>query len=106
LGVGGVNFLAGKVLIDKNGNLKVQKVSVDESNSSTASIGGGVLTAGNVSVTVQTTAVNSSSRIFVTPVSETDKPLIVKNIVAGKSFDVIIVSPYTAEIKFNWWIVN
>ncbi len=86
--------------------MKIQKIQVDEGNISSASIGGGVLPAGQGLVTIKTSAVNTNSRIFITPTSDTDKPLVVKNQIQGASFDVTITSPYTSDIKFNWWIVN
>jgi len=105
-GLGGVNILNGKVTIDKNGNLKVIKLSVDDSDSS-SSIGGGKITSGIISVDISTTAVTSKSKIFVTPTSETGgQALIVKSKTAGKGFRVIIEKSFNSDITFDWWIVN
>ncbi len=112
LGAGGINFLNGKILIDKNGNLTIQNVltakkyNVDTTDLTSSSIGNGVITAGTTSVTITTLAVTSNSEVFVTPVSDTDKPLIVKNKVAGKSFDVTILAPYASDIHFDWFLIN
>lgn len=106
-GLGGVNVLNGKFTIDKNGNVKVLKLNVDDSNSSSSSIGGGKITAGATSVNISTTSVTSKSRIFITPTSETGgKALIVKTKTAGVGFRVIIENSFSSDITFDWWVVN
>jgi hypothetical protein len=59
-------------------------------------------------VIVKTKAVNSDSRIFVSP--EADEalttPLTVTDKKAGESFKVSIPDPAKADIDFNWWIVE
>lgn len=104
--LGPINFLNGKLIIDTSGNLKVQKLIVDDSDISSSSTGRSVITAGKTSVKVTTSAVTASSKVFVTPISDTDKPLIVKNKISGQSFDVYIVSPYSSDIAFDWFFIN
>lgn len=103
-GIGGINVLNGKFTIDKNGNVKVQKLNIDEEGSS---IGGGLITSGSMFLDISTTAVTSKSRIFVAPTSETGgQPLIVKSKTAGRGFRVIIEKPHTSNISFDWFIIN
>ena len=107
LGVGGVNILAGKVTIDKNGNVKVKKLNVDESEISSASIGRTTIPAGTTSLNVSTTAVTASSKIFVTLKTKTGKqPLIVNSQTAGTNFTVTLEESYPSDITFDWWVVN
>lgn len=98
------NLPNGKVVIDRDGNLNVQKLNIDEEKSS---IGGATIQSGSTSVFVNSTAVTSKSRVFVTPTSETGgQSLIVKSKTATKGFTVIIEKSYTSNITFDWWVVN
>ncbi|KKQ76399.1 MAG: hypothetical protein US99_C0073G0001, partial [Candidatus Daviesbacteria bacterium GW2011_GWF2_38_6] len=119
----GLDIFNGKVTIDKEGNIQTQgKITASEvetnkltisntqiaSSSATlaASIGTGTLPANTIKITIPSTLVTLSSKIFITPTTSTDKVLSVTNIIAGESFDVSLVSPGPDEIKFNWWIVQ
>ena len=105
--LGGINILNGKVTIDKNGNLKVMKLSVDTSESSSSSIGSATLQSGTTFLDVSTTSVTQNSKVFVTPTSETGgQVIIVKAKTTGKGFRVIIEKPYTSNITFDWLIIN
>lgn len=105
--LGGVNVLNGKFTIDKNGNVKVLKLNIDDSDSSSSSIGGGKISAGATSVTISTAAVTSKSRIFITPTSETGgQPLIVSVKNPGRGFTVTIDNSFSSNITFDWWVVN
>jgi hypothetical protein len=106
-GIGGVNFVSGKVVIDKNGNLKASKLNFDTSNSSTSSIGSATISAGSTSIDIQTSAVTGASKIFVTATSETGgQSLIVKSKTPGRGFRVIVEKTYSANITFDWFVVN
>ena len=106
-GLGGVNILNGKFTIDKNGNVKILKLSIDDSDSSSASIGGGKISSGTTSIYISTTSVTSKSRIFVTPTSDTGgQVLVVRYKEAGKGFSVTIDNSQTSDITFDWWVVN
>lgn len=103
-GVGGVNILNGKFTIDKNGDVKILKLNIDEDESS---IGGGTIQSGSTFVDISSTVVTSKSRIFVTPTSETGgQSLIVRSKTSGKGFRVIIEKPYASNISFDWWVIN
>jgi len=111
-GAGGINILNGKVVIGQDGNLvssgeiTAEKYNVDISDNASTTLGQGKISKDTTSTTISTTSIGIDSKIFVTARSDTDKPLIVKNVVAGKSFDVTILSSYVSDIKFDWWIIN
>lgn len=110
--LGGANFLNGKVLIDKDGNLKVQneifvkKLNIYQSESASPSIGQGVLKSNSTSVVISTTAVSDKSRIFITPSSKTGKQSLLVTQRGNGEFTVSIEDPYSSDITFDWWIVN
>jgi len=81
-------------------------ITDEQTGKSKASIGEAAIEAGQTEVIVETTAVTDKSKVFVTPTTATDKVLSVSTIVDGESFKVVITSPSTSDIKFNWWIVN
>ncbi|MCL5114057.1 MAG: hypothetical protein M1372_02725, partial [Patescibacteria group bacterium] len=112
-GLGGLNILNGKVIVDTKGNIKTTgeittaKVNIDTSVASAATLGSGVLKAGTTSVVISTTAVTSKSKIFVTATSKTGgQALIVTGKSAGTGFTVEAEQPYVQDIKFDWWIVD
>ncbi len=119
----GLDIFNGKITIDPSGNITTQgKVIAQEVKTNkltisntpiasssgilAASIGTGSLPANTTKVTIPSTLVISSSKIFITPITATDKVISVTNIKTGESFDVSITSPDQDEIKFNWWIVQ
>lgn len=110
LEVGGINFLNGKVTIDKDGNLKVlntitaQKIEADIFSSTKAS-GSGVLPANTASVDVLSDNATENARIFVTATTLTDKVLTVTNKTSGK-FTVSIKTVEPQDIKFDWFIIQ
>lgn len=112
LEVGGVNFLSGKVVIDKNGNLKIQntltvkKYNVDTSDLTSSSLGKAILPVGQTSIIINTTSVANNSAIFVTSETVVDVPLAVSQKISGQSFKVEISKPAATDIKFNWFIIN
>ena len=124
-GLGGLNILSGKVTIDKDGNVNIQKsvtaqtvntqklnivTSVGATTSATLSASAGTATISQNSdnVTIKTTAVTNNSLIYVT-FSGDYNPAVrywIANKVAGNSFTVKLDAPVNNSVKFNWWIVN
>lgn len=108
-GYGNIDLFAGKVNIDNKGNITTQgvlgakKIEIDESDPESSSIGSVVLKAGNLTVTVTTSALTSNSHIFATP----DHPVLygVKKIGAN-TFTVSLEQKQTSDTHFDWWIVN
>ena len=113
IGLGGIDILAGKVTIDTKGNIVTEgeitakKINVDTKDKESASIGSGVVTAGQKSVTISSTSATKDSKIFVTATTPTgSQSLFVAKKTAGVGFVVAIEQPYTKDIVFDWWVVN
>jgi len=111
-GLGGINILAGKVLIDKDGNIKTEGTITAkkiEANNFTVlgqdSIGSGTIPAGTTSIEISTPVASESSKIFLTSTSLTTLQLTVVKKSDGK-FKVGIPVPTTSPISFDWWIVG
>lgn len=108
----GIDILNGKIVIETNGNIKVQgeitarKVNINTKDVAAASLGTSTLTAGETKVIIETTAITDKSKVFITPKTKTLLPLSVTNQIAGDSFTVEINSPTTKDVEFNWWVVN
>ncbi len=70
------------------------------------SIGSATLPANQRSIYVQTSAVTKNSKIFITPAGLTQVVLGVTLIDEGQGFWVETPVPATADLKFNWWIID
>ena len=106
-------FLMGDLLeIDTKGNLKTKgeitttKLNVSEDSAADKSIGEGLIPAGEKAIDIKTTAVNSKSRIFVTPKTIIDYPLTVVSQQAGESFRVEMQQSEEKDVIFSWFIIN
>ena len=111
LATAGVDFMNGKVTIDKKGNVQVQeitakKVNIDTDDKNAASLGEAILPAGKTTITISSTAVTDKSQIFTSPKTLIDVPLIIKDQDTGKSFTIEIAKPFSKDINFGWWIIN
>ncbi|MEN9407654.1 MAG: hypothetical protein RLZZ455_870, partial [Candidatus Parcubacteria bacterium] len=122
-GVGGVDILAGKVIIDDEGNIttvgtivakeiKAEKVTTEKIQISTGSSDTGVLSAsagqivikaGKSSIDVTTSALTTKSLIFTTP---EDPVAVGSKKKDADTFTVTLAEPTTKDLKVNWWIVN
>lgn len=118
-GYGTIDLFAGKVKIDNKGNMntegtltakavKTEAVQVLGSSTGDAdTIGKAVLKAGTTSIVIPTTAVTSTSKIFVTPRSKTgNRQLIVTQTTNGNSFKVEVENAASSDISFDWWVIN
>jgi hypothetical protein len=112
LGVNNVEFVAGQITMDTNGNMKVagslttSKVKIDTSDTLGASAGKSSIPAGQTAIVINTTAVKPESLIFVTATSKTGQVLSVSNQVSNSSFTVNIPAASAQNINFNWWIID
>ncbi|MDO8641269.1 MAG: hypothetical protein Q7R33_06960, partial [Nitrosarchaeum sp.] len=111
-GLGGVDILAGKVVIDTLGNITVAgKVTAEEVESKSytivgdSSIGSATIPVGATSIEISTSIASSSSKIFLTSTSLTDKQITVVQKSSGK-FKVGISQAAISPITFDWWIVG
>ncbi len=110
--LGAVNIFDGLIVMDTAGNLKaagtITAKAVEAENYTVLgqeSIGSATIPAGATSVEVNTGIATSSSKIFLTTTSLTDKQITVVAKSDGK-FKVAIPSPTSAPITFDWWIVG
>ena len=111
-GLGGVDILNGKVVIDTAGNMTIAgTITADavEANTYTVlgdqSIGSAAIPAGSTSIEIFTSAAALDSKIFLTSTSLTDKQITVVQKSNGK-FKVAIPTISTMPITFDWWIVG
>ena len=121
-GLYGVDFMDGKLTIDKNGNLKTKgeikakKVTTSKLNIVTdedatqsasavlsSSAGSVVIEEGDISVDVTTSALTEDSLLFATP----DEPVAVGTKAKdSNTFTIKLQAPAEKDIKVKWWIVN
>ena len=125
-GLGGINILSGKITIDETGYVRIQnsldaktvntqKLNIvttdnESSNSAVLSASAGIATMkeGTNAITINTTAVNDGSLIYVT-FNDDYSPAIrywTNDIADGESFKVNLNRPVAKDAQFNWWIVN
>lgn len=107
----GLDIFNGKVFIDKDGSVTLQKLVISATPVAGAkadpSIGSGIIAAGETNITIYSNQVTSSAKIFVTPRSKTgSRPLVVEKITPEVSFKVSLEYPYSSDIGFDWWIVE
>ena len=124
-GTGTIDILSGKVVVDSSGNVTINnsltahEVTTDKLNIASdttssqsavlsASAGVSVITAGNDTIIINTTAVTNNSLIYVT-FNGDYSPAVrywVDSKTAGTSFTVKLDAQVAHDAKFNWWIVN
>ena len=121
----GLDIFNGKVTIDNEGNIQTSgevaaasittnklTISTQIASSSgtprndNASIGSDSIPANETKTTIISSDISDSSKVFITPITTTDKVLSVTNIKTNESFDVEVLTPSPVDIKFNWWIVQ
>ncbi len=80
-----------------------QEVFADKSS---PTVGEGVLNKDQTSVEIPSNVITEKSKIFITPTTLTEYPLVVIAKNTGKSFTIKIAKKATEDIHFDWWIVN
>jgi hypothetical protein len=66
-----------------------------------------LLEATGKSVLIKTTAINTDSKVYITPISSTNNQVLyVGEIRMGESFEIKVDNLVEDEIRFNWWIVD
>ena len=97
------------------GKLTAQTLSAKEYlGVSGATVGSGKITAGSKSVVINSTLVKENSRVLITPTVETSQTISVTNKsyitdpsnATSPNFTVSVPSVTTADISFDWFIVN
>jgi hypothetical protein len=113
-GFNGLDILNGKVVIEANGNMKingeitVKKVNVDTQDVAAASLGEGIVKTNDSQTVISTESVTDKSKIFVT-FSDDYSPAArywIADKTNGKSFILKLDKPMQNDTKFNWWIIN
>ena len=125
-GLGGIDILSGKILIDEKGNIKIQNkveaktveteklniTSTDTISSKSAelsaSAGNGTLPKNTNTITIKTKAVTSNSIINIS-FNDDYSPALrywIDEKVEGKYFKLKMDAKVSKNVKFNWWIVN
>lgn len=113
-GIGSIELMAGRVVINDAGDIKTtgsiaakeiktEKVTIATPDVTKASIGSVTVKAGDKSVEVNTSALTDSSYIFVssdTPVGVGSKKI------DDDTFVVSLEKALEGDIKINWWIIN
>jgi len=112
LALGSVELLGGKVKVDKDGNLTVEKTLTAKTIAAEevkvlgqTTIGSDAIAPFATFVDVVATAAAETSRVFLTPTTLTSRQLVVTFKEKGK-FRVQLTTPESFPIKFDWWIVN
>jgi len=110
-GLNGIDLENGKVTIDTSGNIvsessiTANKFIVNEDTTS-ASVGEGVIPAGKSSITILAPAITDRSHVFTSYETLFDVPLVVTQKKARTSFTIQIAKPAPQDLKFSWWILN
>jgi len=120
-GLGNLDIMTGKVVIDTNGNVTIKNnltaqtvttqklnITTDSSDVLSASAGVASVKAGTSSITIKTTAVTANSLIYVT-FSGDYSPAVrywIANKTAKSGFTLKLDAQVYNDAKFNWWIVN
>lgn len=102
-----VDFFNGQVTIDKSGSLRAQSVVVSGFKVVANKISGsGKIESGAKSADIENLQVSPSSRILITPTSETNLVLAVTEKVEGKKFTVSVAQATQQDIIFDWFIIG
>lgn len=118
LGLGNVDIMNGKVVLDTRGNIvtvgkvtateiAAEKVTTDSLYlKANKSVGVGIIPAGETGVIIEAPHLSRSSHVFTQLETVIKMTLIVTEKRTGDSFKVEITEPATKDIKFSWWLVN
>ncbi len=105
-----IQLMAGKVVIDTDGNLTVQeeitakKYNVDTSNDEESSAGSVVIKKGEVEIEIETTSLTESSLIFTSP-KKIAVP-VATEVIGKNKFLLKLDKKLTQDLEVSWWIVN
>lgn len=111
LGEQAIEIMGGKVLISTDGTVTVEgtvetKELKAETITLTESAGSGVIPAGKTEVTISTSAIKETGKVFITDTSGSFVQFAVVEKKAGESFTVRIQNPASEDVTFDWLVVN
>jgi len=69
-------------------------------------VNGGHQSADDAEVIIENTKVKPDSKIFITPVTDTDGEVLIVGEKLNGSFKVVIKDPILTDIDFDYWIVK
>ena len=102
LGLGNLEIFGGKIVMDTEGNVKVEEITAEKYNVG-KSAGQAIIPKGETSITIETSALTEKSLIFVTP----ERPVALgSQIIDEAHFKISISKPEEEDLKVNWWVVN
>jgi hypothetical protein len=89
------------------GKINIVTGSAEPNGKSSDSTGSATIPSGELEVTIETTAITSKSRVFVTAISPTGgQALVVSEKKAGEGFTVNLDHSFGTDINFDWFIIN
>ena len=102
-----INMFNDKVIIDRNGNLRAQTITIAEFKVIANKISGSSkIPKGEKEVIVDNSLIKSDSRILITPTSETNSVLAVTKKLESKGFLVSTSQDAKEDIIFDWWLIG
>jgi hypothetical protein len=102
-----IDIFNSKVVIDKSGNITAAQVSAEEYKViANKTSGSGKIPLGASEILVENEKITSGSRIFITPINQTEMVLAVTEKLPGKGFKITPSSTASEDILFDWWMIN
>jgi hypothetical protein len=96
-----------EAILDKGLRINPSTAKPDREPGSGATVGQDTIPGGVFSYSIENTAVNQDSLIYLTPAASLEgQSLFVRSIVPSRSFTVGIDYPLASPVPFNWLIVN
>lgn len=96
-----IDIFNGNVRIGKTGNIEAEALALGDQSVGTATI-----TAGQTEITIPSTLITATSRVFLTPMSAVSGNLYISQLTNGSGFKVKISQPNLSDVKFNWLIIG
>jgi hypothetical protein len=116
---GNINFFDGKVVINPNGEMVLEKITAGEVAAAKISAseyevmagsdisGNTKILTGQNEVTILTSKVKENSKVFITPTGSLEgSSIYVDSKLGGVSFTVKLSSPISKDVEFDWFILN
>ncbi len=106
---GNLDIFNGKIVFEKDGTINTKEIAAENYivKASGETVGSAKIEQGEDSVEINTSKVESSSKIFITATTSTNgKVLYVSDKLSGDHFTVKIDSIASQDIDFDWWIIQ
>ncbi|MBI4039803.1 hypothetical protein HY389_00410, partial [Candidatus Daviesbacteria bacterium] len=96
-----VDIFSGKVTIESNGLISIEKLALGSST-----LGSGTILTGQTEVTISTSQVTAKSKVFLTPTSNILGSLILGSQSPDSGFTVKLSQLNSNDVTFNWAIID